>query len=234
MKLYGAIYLYDGKIVSLYKGDFKQMKTYGKNHHQIAKHYKNNGIEHIHFVDLNAAQNHKLHHRKELEDIINLGLKVQYAGGVRSQECIDELFKMGVDQVVLGVSAEELIPEALDKYGNEKIVLGLKTKYDKIISDEIEEIDVLDYATEHLTESDIKYVVFKDMFSSGVMIHPNYDMVEKMILLSGKNIIAAGGISEEKHLQILKKNRAYGAIIGKAFYEEKLDMARALRVCIEK
>ena len=228
MKLLGAIYVYNKQVVSLYKGDFTQMSTYRETPLEIAKRYQKAGLSEVHFVDFNASNKLDLVNEEALDQVIKLGLSVQYAGGVRSMECVDKLFAKGVRQVVIGVSGADIIPEALQKYGEEKIIHGIKAKYDKLATEEKGISNVIDYA-ESLRESKIKYLLFKDILSSGVMIHPNYDMVEKIGILSGKKVYVAGGISQAKHLTILKNAKAYGAIIGKAFYEKQLRIYDALK-----
>lgn len=229
MEILGAIYIHDGKLVSLYKGDFNQVSTYHETPVHFAKYLQKEGLNEVHFVDLNASLKHALINHDLLKEIVTLGLKVQYGGGVRDMAMIEELFALGVNQVVLGLSAFNILAEAINKYGKEKILLGVKTKYDQLVSDQ-ENRNVLDYAETMIANSPVEYLVFHDILSSGVMIHPNYDMVEKIGLLSGKKVYTAGGISETKHLTILKNNDVYAAIIGKAFYERKLSVKAALRV----
>ena len=90
-------------------------------------------------------------------------------------------------------------------------------------------IDVVDFA-EKLIPLGVKEIVYKDERSEGTLIHPNYDEMDRLFLITGNDlkIYASGGISEIKHLLLLKKIGASGAIIGKAFYEKKLSIKEAL------
>lgn len=229
MKIIGAIYVYDGKLVSIYKGDLNDVSTYRETPVHFGQYLKKEGVEEVYFIDLNASLKHELVNYHLLQQIIDLGFKVKYGGGVRDMALIDKLFSLGVAQVVIGVSASELLPEAIAKYGKEKFLLGVKTKYDQLVADKVENKNVLDYAESTLASSPVEEILFTDVLSSGVMIHPNYDMAEKIGLLSGKKIYVAGGISELKHITILKRNNVQGAIIGKGFYERKLSVKGALR-----
>ena len=44
------------------------------------------------------------------------------------------------------------------------------------------------------------------------------------------NIIASGGITFEDEIKTLRDMNIYAAIVGKAVYENKLDLARAVRI----
>ncbi len=229
MKIIGAIYVYNGKLVSIYKGDLTQVSSYMEAPVHFAKYLKKEGIEEVYFIDLNASISGETVNQDLLKEVIALGLKVIYGGGVRDIKMVENLFAMGVAQVVIGVSALEIATEATTKFGTDKILLGFKTKYDQLVSDKFENKDALDFAESTLAKSPAEYILFTDVLSSGVMIHPNYDMMEKISLLSGKKIYLAGGVSQLKHITILKRNKANAAIIGKAFYERKLSIKSALR-----
>jgi phosphoribosylformimino-5-aminoimidazole carboxamide ribotide isomerase len=157
---------------------------------------------------------------------------VQVEASFQSMEDIRTAFEGGASKVVLRPFAFSLIREAVKTYGPEKVIAEIQSKGSGVIGDgktsDGEPIDVVDFA-EKLVPLGIKEIVFKDERSEGTLMQPNYDEVDRLFLITGNDlkIYVSGGISDPKHLRLLKKIGAAGAIIGKAFFERTISIAEA-------
>ena len=240
MEIIPAIYVLNGKCVALYKASFEQKETYFKSPLQMALFFEKEGAKKIHLVDLNGRKEGKFSQR-DLVHRLTLAVKIpiQLEAGFPDLETIQASFQLGVSKVVLRPAALNIIQSAIQKFGAEKIMVELQAKGSDIVSNgstktnhdhTAEPEDVVDFA-EKLVPLGVKNIIYKDERSEGTMVHPNYDEVDRLFLITGQQlkIYVSGGISEIKHLKLLQKIGASGAIIGKAFYERTITLKEAVQ-----
>jgi phosphoribosylformimino-5-aminoimidazole carboxamide ribotide isomerase len=234
MEIIPAVYIFDGKVVALYKGSFKQKEFYYKSPVVIAQNFERDGAKKLYVADLNGHMKEKLMQKNEIKMVIDaVKIPVILEASYQNIEEIKEVFDMGASQAVLKSPPLYFVKEAIDAFGPEKIIVQIFAKRSELI-EKREKLraddytDVVDYA-EKLVPLGVKTVIYKDQRSEGTLIHPNYDEVDRLFLIVGKNlkIYSSGGISEEAHLKLLKKIGAAGAIIGKAFYENIITVKQA-------
>jgi len=221
MRIIPNLYLQKGKAVSLYKGhENEQKKVYSKSPLNLARDFMRQGATQIQLIDLDG-QNQKL-----IQQIIEgVKIPVQVAGGIRDLETIDQLFKQGVASVVLGVSARHILAEAIQKYGPNRVYFGIKARRDYVDSDSLppESDEVIEIA-EQAVEAGATYIIYQDLERQGMLFHPNYDDVDRLILLLGEEIkiISAGGISHMNDLEILNSINCHSVLISRAFIEHEI------------
>ena len=221
MEINPVIYILDGKCVSLYKGDFKQVKIYPRKPRSYAEDYAKQGAKRILLVDLNASNEHKIINKKAIKEIIDdhPDLGIQYTGGLRTMEEVDVAFEeLGVKKVIIGVSGLPIITKAIQKYGQDNVYSGVKAKDAKI-----NDYEVFDFAQE-LQELNVRNFFYHDIWSEGTLIHPNYDGIEPILSTTNLNVYIGGGISKIKHLNLLRQMRVKGVYIGKALLENVLSL----------
>lgn len=213
MLIIPTLYLLDGKAVSLYKGqDNKQKKIYKKPPRKMVLDFHNQGAKTIQIVDLDAR------HREQLAEFkTTFKADIWWAGQVRDLASIQSLLDSGASRVILGLTAMPIFEEALKKFGPEKIIIGLKVQGD--------EEETPDLCSE-LSELGVKHIIVNDFESQGTLFHPNFDVMEKCGYFSKANVYASGGIAHETHIELLKQAGVKGVIIGRALYEEQLDLVR--------
>jgi phosphoribosylformimino-5-aminoimidazole carboxamide ribotide isomerase len=233
MEIIPAIYILDGKCVALYKGSYEQKETYFKSPVEMAQYFQKGGAKKLHVVDLNGRRDGSLMQKDVIGKIIAaIEIPLQLESSFRSIEEMKTAFGLGVAKVVLRPYALEIIDDAIREFGPEKVIVEIQAKGSGVVGDgttsEGEPIDVVDFA-EKLVPLGVKEIVYKDERSEGTMIHPNYDEVDRLFLITGKDlkIYVSGGISDAKHLKLLKKIGAAGAVIGKAFYERIITVKEA-------
>ena len=110
MDLLPAIDLRAGAAVRLTQGDFARQQDYG-DPVAVAARYADAGARWIHVVDLDAARTGVPHERATLAAIVELagarGVRVEFGGGIRSEDDAEELLASGLARIVLGTAALE-------------------------------------------------------------------------------------------------------------------------------
>ncbi len=237
MKCLPAIDILDGKCVRLSKGDFDKSKIYNKSPLDQAKIFENAGFKEIHIVDLNGA---KSGNRSNLSIISKIasdtGLKIQLGGGIRSIDSITEAFDLGINKIILGTSIlnKKFARKVMQKFDPNKIIFGLDVELKNNIFclvshgwNEVSDIDIFDF----IDEIKPVHVLVTDISKDGTMSGPNYDLYS---FLKSKfpylKIIASGGISDINDIQKLISIKIEHAVIGKAIYEEKIELMELLNV----
>lgn len=223
MEIIPVIYLYGGKCVSFYKGNKDHMTVYPKSPKNYAAIFTSHGAKTLQIVDKDGENFGIVKEiAKNLPDV-----KIQLASKIRTMDFLEKVFDSGIYRAVIGVSGNAILKDAIKKYGQDKIFAGIKGK-DRIVmtSGNVKEgTEVCEYA-KTLAEMGVENLVYHDLWSEGTLIHPNYDELERLVNLTNLNIYMSGGIGDIKHLTLLEKTGAKGALIGKALYEHNFSLDR--------
>ncbi len=230
MRLIPAIDIIEGKCVRLSKGDYNTKKIYNENPLDVAKAFEANGIEYLHLVDLDGAKSQHIVNYKVLESICTkTNLKVDFGGGLKSDEDLKIAFESGANQITGGsiaVKQPDTFKGWLNKYGSDKIILGADCKDRKIATTgwlETSELDVVDFIKQYEQEG-ANYVICTDIAKDGMLQGTSNDLYKEIIDETKVKLIASGGVSNIDDLVQLKELGCEGAIIGKAFYEGKITL----------
>ena len=237
MIIFPAIDIKDNKCVRLSQGDFNKVKTYSNEPFDMALKWKNEGASFLHIVDLDGARSEEIINKKSIEKIAkDIGLPIQVGGGIRSEEKIKSFIDMGVERVIIGTIAvenKELLKELVSKY-KEKLIVSIDAKDGKVALrgwEVISEVDSIDLCKE-LEEIGIKTIVYTDISKDGMLEGPNFDIYKILSQKTSLNIIASGGISSIDDIKRLKDMNIYGAIVGKALYDNKIELKEVLK-CLQ-
>ena len=132
MYIIPAIDIIDGKCVRLTQGDYAQKKVYNEDPLAVAKSFEDAGIERLHLVDLDGAKASKIINYPVLEKIATrTNLKIDFGGGLKSDEDVKIAFESGAQQITGGTIAvknPDTFLNWLKEYGTEKIIIGADTK----------------------------------------------------------------------------------------------------------
>ena len=231
MKIIPAIDIIDGQCVRLTQGDYSRKKVYAKDPLEVAKQFEAAGLTHLHLVDLDGAKARHIVNHKVLETIAsNTQLIIDFGGGLKSDEDVRIAFECGANQITGGtiaVKSKDLFINWIKKYGGEKIILGADISDQKIAVhgwQEKSEIDLFDFLSAYI-EAGIQYVICTDISKDGMMQGPAISLYQKIIQqFPDIKLIASGGVASMKDIYQLKKIKCYGAITGKAIYENKISL----------
>jgi len=232
MEIIPAIDIIGGKCVRLTQGDYSQKTEYGDNPLEMAQEFEQAGIRRLHLVDLDGARGKRIINKAVLESVAqNTSLKVDFGGGVQSDEDIELAFQCGAAQVTGGsiaVRNPELFEKWLRLYGSEKIILGADAKDRKIAIGGWEETtasDVISFIQDYYAKG-IRYVICTDVAKDGLLQGPSVALYKDILEeIPGIQLIASGGVSSIEDLEELEKCGVYGVIVGKAFYEGRISLA---------
>lgn len=237
MRIIAAIDIIDGKCVRLTKGDYNTKKIYSEDPLEIAKAFEDNGIQYLHMVDLDGAKSQQIVNYKVLEKIAsNTSLKVDFGGGLKSNEDLKIAFAAGANQITGGsiaVKNPDLFLEWLSIYGNEKIILGADFNDRKIATNgwfETSGVDVVDFIASYKTKG-ITSVICTDIAKDGMLEGTSNTIYREIIATTHINLIASGGVSSIRDLEDLTLLGCEGAIVGKALYEGKILLNELGRLC---
>ena len=237
MRIIPAIDIIDGKCVRLTKGDYQTKKIYSENPLEMAKRFEDNGIEYLHLVDLDGAKSNRIIHYKILESICNnTRLKVDFGGGLKSDEDAKIAFESGAAQITGGsiaVNDVHTFVHWLEVYGSDKIILGADCIDNKIATNAWlvkSDLEVLDYIKSYVTKS-LSYVVCTDIVKDGMLEGPSFELYKDILSHTDIRLIASGGVSSLHDLTQLKELGCDGAIIGKAIYEGNISLKELSELC---
>tara|TARA_R110000787_G_scaffold41071_13_gene101619 strand:+ start:14111 stop:14824 length:714 start_codon:yes stop_codon:yes gene_type:complete len=237
MRIIPAIDIIDGKCVRLSKGDYNTKKVYSDNPLEIAKAFEDNGIQHLHLVDLDGAKAQHIVNYNILENICrNTNLNVDFGGGLKSNEDLRIAFESGANQITGGsiaVKKPDVFKSWLQQYGSDKIILGADCNNRKIATSgwlETSKIDVVDFIVEYEKEN-VTYVICTDIAKDGMLQGTSNQLYKEILSTTNIKLIASGGVSCIDDLVLLKEIGCEGAIIGKAFYEGKITLKQLGRLC---
>lgn len=237
MRIIPAIDIINGKCVRLTKGDYSTQKIYNENPLEIAKEFEDNGIQYLHLVDLDGAKSKHIVNHKILHEIATqTKLKIDFGGGLKSNEDLKIAFENGASQITGGsVAANDpaLFLEWLTIYGAEKIILGADCINRKIATHgwlESSEIDVVDFINEYKNKG-VNYVICTDIAKDGMLQGTSNELYTEILSKTKIGLIASGGVSSMADLVKLKEMKCEGAIIGKAIYEKKITLKELRELC---
>jgi phosphoribosylformimino-5-aminoimidazole carboxamide ribotide isomerase len=233
LTIYPAIDMRGGNCVRLLKGDYNQETVYGDSPFDMAKQFAADGAEWIHMVDLDGAKDgERVNDRFVIQAAKNLPVKIQIGGGIRTEEDIVHYLENNVARVIIGsiaVSKPDFAIEMIKKYGG-NIAVGIDAKNGYVATHgwiDTSEVKAIDLG-KRFADAGAETFIFTDIATDGTLAGPNIEAVREMADVTGKNVIASGGVSSLDDIAAL--NGLSGAIVGKALYEKRFTLKEALEV----
>ena len=233
MILFPAIDIKDNKCVRLTQGKFDKVEVYSGDPVEKAKKWESMGAEYLHVVDLDGAKNEGFQNRNSIEKIAKaIKIPMQTGGGIRDEERIKNLLDIGVERVIVGTIAIEnkmLLTELVKKY-KEHIAVSIDALNGKVAVrgwqtvGNVDSVEICGF----LEEIGIKTLIYTDISKDGMLSGPNFDIYKVLSEKTKLNIVASGGVTTRDDIKKLNEMDMYGAIIGKALYDKRLDFKEAL------
>ncbi|TFG31398.1 1-(5-phosphoribosyl)-5-[(5-phosphoribosylamino)methylideneamino] imidazole-4-carboxamide isomerase [Candidatus Thorarchaeota archaeon] len=235
MRIYPAIDLMKGFVVRLKQGKPSQKITYNKLETPIdvAKRWEEQGAEMLHIVDLDAALNDG-NNLSTIKSIVKaIDIPVQAGGGFRNETIISTGIDMGIDRIILGSLALQ-DPNQVLKIGNtfgfDKIVVSLDYNHDTIATHgwQTFENKKVSPILDMFRAEGICNFLLTSIERDGSLKGPDSGLVSISDFLG--DIIVAGGVSNLSDIRFLAKAGFSGAIIGRALYESRVNLSKAIEV----
>ncbi len=234
MKIIPAIDLMNGQVVRLYKGDPKQKTVYSDYPVEIAKKWEANGADMLHIVDLDATLEMGSNLSIIKKILKEISIPVEVAGGLRDESLILDVVKIS-NRVVIGTLAfkdKGLLKKLLVSLGSEKIVISVDHIDGEIAIHGWQEktgIKLIDAIQEFL-EMGFTEFLLTNVSRDGTLAGPDLEFLEQACNLDKTNVIASGGISNVDDIKDVKEKNAFGVILGKALYENKISIEEAKKI----
>ena len=234
MKIIPAIDLMDGQVVRLYKGDPKQKTVYSDNPVEIAKKWEAHGADMLHIVDLDATLGIGSNLSIIKKILEKISIPVEVAGGLQDESLILDVVKVS-SRVVIGTLAfkdKELLKKLLLSLGPEKVVIAVDHKDGEIVIHGWQDrtgIKLIESIKEFL-EMGFTEFLLTNVNRDGTLEGPDLEFLEQACKLENVNVIASGGISNIADIKDVKEKNAFGVILGKALYENKISIEEAKKI----
>jgi phosphoribosylformimino-5-aminoimidazole carboxamide ribotide isomerase len=234
-----AIDLIDGKCVRLSQGDYAQKTVYNENPLEVAKMFADAGIRRLHLVDLDGAKAHHIVNHKVLERITSgTDLVVAFGGGLKSDDDLRIAFECGASMVTGGsiaVKNSDVFSSWISKFGAEKIILGADVKDEKIAVGgwlETTELELLPFIKDYIQQG-ITKIICTDISKDGMLQGPALELYKKMLAAQpDMYLIASGGVSSIRDIELLHEAAVPAVITGKAIYEGRITLKELSRFIV--
>lgn len=231
IELIPAIDIIDGKCVRLTKGDYGQKKVYNDDPVAQAKEFEKLGMKRLHVVDLDGAKAKHVVNVDVLRGItVATGLKVDFGGGIKSDDDIEKAFAAGASLVTIGsiaVSQPDTFMRWLDRYGADKVILGADVRNGLVSINGWKEDTsekLLPFLARYV-KAGVKNVLCTEISRDGTLSGPSTDLYrEVMEAFPGIHLIASGGVGRNEDIIELDEAGIPAVVFGKAWYEGKINL----------
>lgn len=238
MILYPAIDIQGGECVRLRRGDFSDATVFSSDPLARAREWQEAGAEALHIVDLDGAREGMPVNRDIIEEIARtVSIPVQYGGGIRNIEAVEQLVEGPVDRIIIGTGAvtDQAFLLKVVELLRERLVISVDADRGMVSThgwQEKSQLSSVRFAT-YLQQEGVVNLLYTDIARDGMMMGMNLDAVRELAEGVDINVIASGGISNLDDLRRLKElgqDNITGVIVGRALYEGTFTIAEAREI----
>jgi phosphoribosylformimino-5-aminoimidazole carboxamide ribotide isomerase len=210
------------------------MTTYSNDPAETARHWLSTGSSWLHVVNLDGAfgERDDANH-SALQRILDIAKEfnahIQFGGGLRSLQMIENTIELGVSRVVLGTIAIEqpcTAAKALDAFGAERIAVGIDAR-DGLVRlhgwNDNSGVSAAEFAIS-MKRIGLRTVIFTDVARDGLHSGLNIQSTRELAEKSGLDVIASGGAHSLKDVRAARNANLAGVIVGSALYEGTIDL----------
>jgi len=236
-----AIDIRKRNVVRLFRGLYSKETIYSNDPVAVAKKWQKQGAKFLHIIDLEGAFWGAPKNLEVVKNILSqVKLKVHLGGGLRSRDDIKKVLDCGVHRVILStkVFEDEQFLHNLEAALLKKIIVSIDIKAGRVLGKgwtKLTSVSLKD-AVKKIEDAGVQLAVITDISSDGTLAGLNAALLTDILSSTKINIIAAGGIASIDDIKTLKQlelkyKNLFGVIIGKALYEEKINLKEAIQLC---
>ncbi len=240
MIVYPAIDIIDGKCVRLSRGDYSDKTIYSDNLKSVVSSWLDKGTKFLHIVDLDGAKTGEPTNIESILEIRNSfpDIFIQIGGGIRNIETVEQYLANGINRIILGtkVLKDREFILSINQTKRKSLAIDIAIKDGQLAGngwETTEKNDVGDFI-EYFEQNGIELFIVTDIKQDGMMQGINTESIKKVLKFINTKAIISGGVTSAKDIQsILKMNpsKIDGFIIGKALYENAIDLEEAISGC---
>jgi len=239
MLIIPAVDIINGEVVRLSKGEYESKVSYKKTPLEYAEVYNDLGFEWVHIVDLSGSKDGKINAAKIIEIIINkTKLKVEFGGGIRSKRDAVMLDNIGVEGIIIGslsVLNKEEFESILEDVAPSKIIIAADVLDYKIRIKgwtENSNAHLFDHI-EYCRKLGIENFLCTDISVDGMLTGPNFGLYQTTIEKFPEiKLTASGGVGNIDDIMKLKELPVRGVVVGKAIYENKINLEELAKLAL--
>ena len=232
IELIPAIDIIEGKCVRLTKGDYDTKKVYG-DPLAMAQQFEDLGMRRLHVVDLDGAKSQHVVNLDALKAITtHTSLRVDFGGGVKSDDDLERAFDAGASMVTAGsiaITDPDRYLGWLERYGSEHLILGADVRDGNVsINGWKEDSDIMleDFLARYMSAG-TKNVLCTEISRDGTLAGPALELYQSIMKrYPDCYLIASGGVGKTEDIVALDRAGIPAVVFGKAFYEGHIDLKR--------
>ena len=236
MRIYPVIDIRNGYAIRLRQGQMGDSEIYSHFPSKVAKSFENQGATFLHIVDLDGAVAGQSVNSDLIQEILNVvTIPVQLGGGIRSIKDIEYNLNLGVSRVIIGTKAVEdpaFIKEAINTFGADKILVGIDAKNGMVAIEgwgTMSTYNTMSLAKQ-MKENGVKTIIYTDIMKDGMFTGPSVQAAKEIKETTDLEVILSGGVSSLKDVEEVSNCNLDGIIVGKAIYENKIDLKSAIEI----
>ncbi len=226
-------------MVRLAEGDFERETVYGADPAEVARGFAAAGAGWIHVVDLDGARDGK---RRQAEAVARIaaavgkGAALEVAGGLRDEGAVEEVLAAGAARAAVGTAAlrdPDLVARLIVRFGSERIAVALDVRDGLAVGHGwvagAAGVDV-EEALSAFSDRGARTFIVTAIERDGLMTGPDLQLLGRMVELDRGDIVASAGVSSLDDVAAVRRIGCVGAVVGRAVYEGRLDLAAAIRL----
>jgi phosphoribosylformimino-5-aminoimidazole carboxamide ribotide isomerase len=203
-----------------------------------AQAFENQGFRYLHVVDLDGAMQGSPINVEAVARIREaVRIPVQLGGGIRTVQMIEAWLAKGIDRVIIGTAAvrDPALVKAAARNFQDRIAVGLDARDGRVAvqgwssSTELTALDV----AKRFEDAGVAAIIYTDIARDGLLRGLNLDATVALADAVKIGVIASGGLASMDDVRALlapTARKIVGAIVGRALYDGRLNVAEALRL----
>jgi phosphoribosylformimino-5-aminoimidazole carboxamide ribotide isomerase len=235
MILLPAIDIRGGKAVRLQRGDFDKETVYADDPLEAARSFVDAGARFLHVVDLDGAREGKPVNLEHLRRITSeLGVAVQYGGGLRDLAAVRSALAAGAERVVVGTAAYsdvDFVDQLIETW-DKRVVVAVDVRAGNVsVAGWTKATQMLpENIIARLQQRGVQQFMYTNVDRDGTLEGPDLEEVRRVSDTVRGRFLYSGGISSVGDLRALSSLRLVnlaGVVSGKALYERRFTVAEA-------
>ncbi|HSS37122.1 MAG TPA: 1-(5-phosphoribosyl)-5-[(5-phosphoribosylamino)methylideneamino] imidazole-4-carboxamide isomerase [Patescibacteria group bacterium] len=237
-ELLPALDLRGGRVVRLVQGDFARETVYGDDPNAVVDAFARAGAGWVHVVDLDGARAGVPVQTATVGEIIRAAdgrLRVEVGGGLRDRPSVARVLELGAARVVVGTAAladPAFVGSLVTVHGPDRIAVALDVRDGAAVGHGWRAgapgTPIVE-AVSRMTDAGVETLIVTAIERDGRLEGPDLDLLEGLARAGRGRVIASGGISSTEDVLAARSVGCAGAIVGRAMYEGRIDLAATLR-----
>lgn len=240
IKIIPAIDIINGHCVRLSQGDYQRITDYSESPAAMAENFEALGFKRLHVVDLDGARSGKVINIKALKEITSrTNLIVDFGGGIKSEEDLKNVFEAGASAVSIGsiaVSDPDIVSLWADSFGAEKFIISADVRNNIVRTNGWTKDSgiTLNQLISRYWNKNIRRVLCTDISRDGMLCGSNIELYQTIMeQFPDCKLIASGGISSLDDIKKLDEAKIPAVVIGKAIYEQQINLEELAQTFIQ-